>query len=98
MEGLKAKGSLPVRLCPVLGVNREGRGEWLELGGRVSEFLRMMGEEGVEPEGGPSSGMLSMDSELLEIPLLISGLGYRPAKEEQDVSNITLCLMLYVHT
>ena len=69
--GLKAKGSLPVRLCPpVMGVKREGSGE-CEDGGRVS--FRVTGDEGVELTT-PSSGILSttMDSELLNTPLVIS--------------------------
>lgn len=68
VEGRKANGSLPVRLCPV---KRSGSGE-CEEGGRV-ELLWVIGEGGVGLTT-PSSGILSMDSALVDIPLTISGL------------------------
>ena len=69
--GLKAKGSLPVRLCPpATGAKREGSGECDECR-RVS--FRVTGDEGVELTT-PSSGILSttVDSALLNTPLFIS--------------------------
>ncbi len=66
--GRNANGSLPVRLCPA---KRSGRGE-CEEGGRVVE-LWIIGEEGVELTT-PSSGILSIDSALIDIPFTVSGL------------------------
>ncbi len=69
--GLKAKGSLPVRLCPpATGAKREGSGECDECR-RVS--FRVTGDEGVELTT-PSSGIFSttVDSALLNTPLVIS--------------------------